>query len=85
MSKSSSKFEREFLRLIHLGCRSVNKRLNIMTRFGFQVEGGAGHRASLTVKQVSNMIEMKINNEISIDLVERALEYSSASFESEHG
>lgn len=30
------------------------------TRFGFQVEGGAGHRASLTVKQVSNMIEMRL-------------------------
>lgn len=30
------------------------------TRFGFQVEGGAGRKASLTVKQVSNMIEMRL-------------------------
>lgn len=63
MSKGSSWFEREFLRLIHLRVRSVDKRLNMSTRFGFQVEGGAGHTASLAVKQVSNMIGMGLTME----------------------
>jgi hypothetical protein len=64
--------EKEFLRLVHLRFRSVDKRLNI-ARFGFQVEGGTGRRANLTVEQVSNMIELKFTMETPIGLLERAV------------